>query len=627
MVTQLLKNSYQRLGGLVHFAVLLLFVTTSSHAADKAFTNADIKDLAYGETLFYFYQNKYFSAITHLTAAQKTNQLTHHKDEAELLLGGLYLSYGLYRDAEKIFQRLIKYAPPAVAARAWFHLAQVHYRLGHYSEAETALDAIKDALPGELGSRRKLLSANIYLAQRKYPAAIAVLKALSGDTIWHHYARYNLGIAYVKNNQTREGEALLIKIGNLTRKEREMLALRDKANLALGYMHLQQKQHTEAIKYFEQVRLKGQFSNPALFGMGQSYAELNQPQHSLKYWTELRERATYGAAVFESMLAVPAALFQLGAHKQALDGYQHANASFKADIERINNAIIGIGSQRLLEELLRTTIINKEAHRPALELPSVFKQHYLTEFLAGHEFNEALKNYQEVGFLQQHLADKTESLTQLETILKARADGFSEQLPRVFAKAAPLLRNNAQERFNKLAQALTDTERTRDITRVANNEEQKILQRLNEFEAKLKALPEDEERKALEGKYQLLRGVLHWRLDAAYLPRMQSMKQSISTLQQAISATSQQHRKLDTAKQANPQSFSLYQQQISTVRSQVIDLQQRASTAADKHEAYIQRLAIARLALQKQRLEGYIHQANFAIAQIYDIAATKDKAK
>lgn len=610
------------MASLLTYALGLALALASAIAVasnDDAFAKEEVKDLAYGEALYFFYQNKYFSAITHLLAAQKTNRLTHHQDSAELLRGGLYLSYGLYSDAEQVFERLIKSAPPDVAARAWFHLAQVHYRLGHYAAAENALDKIKGPLLGEWEPRRKLLTANLYIAQQNYPAAITALTALTGKSIWHHYARYNLGIAYLKNRQFQEGEQLLTEIGKLPNKEREVLALRDKANLALGYMHLKEQRPQQAISYFENVRLQGQFSNPALFGMGQAYAELAQFEDSLKYWTTLRERTTHGAAVFESLLAVPTALAQLGAHKQALDGYQYANTVFKADIERIDAAITGLSSQRLLEELLQASIKNNKR-----DLPGVFKHHYLTEFIAGHEFNEALKNYQDVHFLQQHLADKIESLNMLEQILQARTEGFNERLPKTIAQASPLLHGDVQDRFNRLAGKLGDTERTRDILQLATEEEQALLQRINAIEKKIQGLPETE-RDAIEGKYRLLRGVLLWRLDAAYLSRLQNSKESLVTLQQAIAKTAQLYQALDKAKHDNPQTATLYHQQIATNRIQVIGLQQRATLVADQHEAYIQRLATVRLAQQKQRLVGYIHQANFSIAQIYDIAATTDK--
>ncbi len=53
-----------------------------------------VKDLSYGDALFEFYRGDYFASATKLLVAQQQDTLEHHADAAELLLGGLYLSYG-----------------------------------------------------------------------------------------------------------------------------------------------------------------------------------------------------------------------------------------------------------------------------------------------------------------------------------------------------------------------------------------------------------------------------------------------------------------------------------------------------------------------------------------------------
>ena len=45
----------------------------------------DVKDLHYGDVLFYFYQDDYFDSITRLLAAQQLERLPHTEGEAELL--------------------------------------------------------------------------------------------------------------------------------------------------------------------------------------------------------------------------------------------------------------------------------------------------------------------------------------------------------------------------------------------------------------------------------------------------------------------------------------------------------------------------------------------------------------
>ena len=93
-----------------------------------------IKDLYYGDVLFYFYQDDYFNALTRLRAAQDKGRVSHHADEAELLLGGLYLSYGQHLEAGKIFERLLARTSLLPSRnRAWFYLGKVWYQRSYWS--------------------------------------------------------------------------------------------------------------------------------------------------------------------------------------------------------------------------------------------------------------------------------------------------------------------------------------------------------------------------------------------------------------------------------------------------------------------------------------------------------------
>ncbi|HYA65969.1 MAG TPA: hypothetical protein VEE84_04735, partial [Burkholderiaceae bacterium] len=119
-----------------------------------------IKDPHYGDSLFYFYQQRYFTALTTLMVSQYFGRVSHHEDEAEILRGGLYLSYGLHREAAEVFARLIdKGAPAPVRDRAWYYLAKIRYQRGFLEQAQDALGRIKGPLPADLEEDRWLLGA------------------------------------------------------------------------------------------------------------------------------------------------------------------------------------------------------------------------------------------------------------------------------------------------------------------------------------------------------------------------------------------------------------------------------------------------------------------------------------
>ncbi len=153
----------------------------------------------YGDSLFHFFQGRYFTSVTGLMVSQHFARVAPHDDEAEVLRGGLFLSYGLHREAGDVFARLIERgAAPAVRDRAWFYLAKIRYQRGLLAEAEDALGRIEQRLPGELEEDRVLLQANVQMARGRYAEAIRTLDTLAKGPGASSYVRYNLGIALIR---------------------------------------------------------------------------------------------------------------------------------------------------------------------------------------------------------------------------------------------------------------------------------------------------------------------------------------------------------------------------------------------------------------------------------------------
>ena len=79
-----------------------------------------VRDLHFGDALFYYYQGKDLDAITRLLAYQQWGRMPHHDAETNLLLGGLYLSLGLHNEAGERFETLLTQSvPEGVRNRAY----------------------------------------------------------------------------------------------------------------------------------------------------------------------------------------------------------------------------------------------------------------------------------------------------------------------------------------------------------------------------------------------------------------------------------------------------------------------------------------------------------------------------
>jgi tetratricopeptide (TPR) repeat protein len=199
-----------------------------------------VQDLQYGEVLYHFYQQDYFTSIVCLLTARAQSRLPHHADEAELLLGGLELSYGLRDEAERIFTRLLDAGSTReeVRNRAWYYLARVSWQRGEPDRALQALDRIHGRMPAAVSAEAVNLHGLVLLSTGRGAEAIDVLQQARAGKDWSPYLRYNLGVALVRAGRGTEGEAQLDAVGLQQAGDEEIRLLRDKANLALGYGYL-----------------------------------------------------------------------------------------------------------------------------------------------------------------------------------------------------------------------------------------------------------------------------------------------------------------------------------------------------------------------------------------------------
>lgn len=364
-----------------------------------------IKDPHYGEALFYFYQGRFFTAVTNLMASQHFERVSHQTHDAEILRIGLLLSYGAYREAGEVFLQLSEHgASPAIRDRAGLYFAMIHYQRGQLAESERAMNRLTHWLNPELEEERAVLKANLLMGRQDYAGAANELEQIRITHGLAPYARFNLGVALIKSGQEARGVELLDEIGKVPAATEESRALRDKANLALGFAALQAGQPEKARAYLERVRLNGMHANMALLQFGWTDAALMRPKAALVPWTELAARKPIDGAVLEAKLAVPWALAALGADGQALDRYKDAIATFEREKRDLDESIAAIRSGKLLSGLLERNPGEEMGwFWNITELPDMPYGAHVAQVLAQHQFHEALKDYHDLTFMARNL--------------------------------------------------------------------------------------------------------------------------------------------------------------------------------------------------------------------------------
>lgn len=619
-----LRRSAHRLAAGLLAGLLGVGAAVAEEASPKV-----VKAPHYGDGLFYFFQDRYFTSLTTLMVSQHFERVPHHEDEAEVLRGGMLLSYGLHREAGRIFERLIeRNAKPAVRDRAWFYLAKIRYQRGYLDDAQAALDRVEKNLPPELEEERQLLGAYLSMARGDYAAAAATLRAMPKPPEGAEYARYNLGVALIKGGDTTAGTPLLDEIGKAPARDEEQRSLRDRANVALGFAALQGNQPQQARTYLERVRLQAAQSNKALLGFGWAAASMDNPKLALVPWLELAQREGSDAAVLEAKIAVPYAYAELGAYGHALQRYNDAIAAYEREATALDESIAAIRSGKLVEGLLEHNPGDEMGWFWSLrELPEMPHANHLTQVLARHDFQEAFKNYRDLLFLARNLQQWQDNLGVFTDMLEHRSRAYAQRLPEILQRARQTENGleALQQRHEALRAALEQAEAEADGKAFADARERELLTRLERVRQLLERVGTEPDAQPAQDRYRLAAGVLEWQLAQSLPSRLWAAKKGFRSIAEQIEQARESEAALAQAQRDEPARFAEFAARIPALDQRLQALAPRVATLTQEQQQVVEGLAVAELTRQKERLAVYATQARFAVAQLYDHAKLKQE--
>lgn len=627
--------------------------------AGAATAAAPVQAPHWGDGLFQFYQDRHFDALAALMVSGHFDRLAPHGDDAELLRGGLLLSWGLHTEAGALFERLLAGAPePEVRDRAWYFLARVRHARGLDDAAQAALDRVGDALPAALAPERALLAAQVALARGAPDSAAAALQALAhqpwepaaASGWWSRlktrlgladtapdptvtplddaplYARYNLGVALVRAGRGADGRRWLDALGQLPAATEPQRALRDQANLALGYAALQDEQPEAARAALQRVRLQGPAAAKALLAFGWADLALEQPRRALLPWQELLGRDPADAAVLEARIALPHALAALGAEARAAQAYEQALARYATESDALSATRTELQRGPWLQALLDLNPGAPMAWSQAAEaLPPLPHAAQLAPVLAGHDFQEGYKTLRDLQFLHARLRAWQDDLAAWRDLLAQRRAVFERRLPALADGRGRLAVAPLQQAQAALQTALEQARQGDDDAAFARAPQRDALQRLSRAQTTLQALPEAE-RSATAERLRLLRGRLTWELaDAApEAARLASrdLRASAATLEQAATL----HAALQQRPRQEAERFDAFGQRLDALERRLAALLPPLQAQAEAQARALQALAVAALQAQQERLRAYATQARHGLAQLHDGARAPQEA-
>ena len=592
----------------------------------------------YGGVLFQFNQQNYFSSIIELEKSLELNQLGEDKVRAEALLGSLYLSYGLHRHAQNIFEQMLDSNIDGKSRDlAWFYLGKIQYQRGLYEQAKIHLGKANTFLPARLEDERLTLMALVLLQSNDLEGAIAHLNQIVDEGTDLNYSRYNLAVAMLTSGKPGAAMRVLREAATAKKVDAESAALIDRIDIALGFHYLEQQQFAQAKSHFNKVELHGPFSTQALLGLGWAAFGANDFGSAKAAWRELVTRDSADTSVLEGYLALPFLSYHVQNYNASLADYQNAIDVYKKELEWLDRELERDDFSEWVVSLLDLDSKDEIGwHWQNEALSDSLLNRYMQSFAASHTFQEMLKNYRDLMFVEKNINKWLDRVEVYENIIDVKTAAYASLIPEAKQKLDDLSDESMIESIEMLRKRIKEIERAEDALALVTTQENETLgklrsidyrlsKNLDEFRDKLNHLKLVDRAVGLQKKHDLLDGLLKWEMMTTYKARLWQVKKGLAELESEHSRSIEKGRDIQTVMQAVPQSFDTHRQRLDSTTKRLKRSLSKVVGLRIQHEAFIQAMIKEELLAVKRRIEVYRSQALLSVAHIYDLGRNVDE--
>jgi hypothetical protein len=609
---------------------ILIFAASSAVAGTSA--PKELKDLYFGEALYYAFQGDWFDAVARLDTELMQHYgldepgldtLYYHINHAEFAVGDFELAYRMHRRAGRAITAVIEgNVEEQVRNEAIFRLARIYFQKDQHVDALYAVERIRGAVPPQILDDLAFLRAQIFMANGHFAKAARILTDLQDAESLEGFSTYNLGIALLKDGKEREGRQYLDRTGRINSSDALTLAIKDKSNLVLGSKLLQEKNFEGAKQVLDRVRLNGPFSNRALLGSGWADAFEGRFERALVPWSVLVTREVTDASVQEAMLAVPYAYGKLNVHSKAAVMYGGALEKFGTEVDKLGESIKSIREGYFLRALAREELKQDANWVVKLrELPQTPETYYLLELMASHDFQESLKNYLDLEELRKKLEAWEGDLDAFEEIIDQRRAYYQPLLPaidREFRRLDSQMRLRLEQR-NRIEQRLKAMLVVPRPDYLATSKERIISEQIAQLEQKLTAdgstMPS-----GIDVRIKRLRGVLDWNIYTDYDRRFTEAHKHLRDLNQVVDRLKKQYAAFVRTRQAATQSYEGYDDVIRRQRFLIREAREKVDELLARQGHMLETMAVNELTRRRERLSEFQIKARFGMAESYDRA-------
>ncbi len=598
----------------------------------------ELRDLYFGEALYYAFQNQYFEALGRLDAEvaghfgvdePALDTLQYHIKTAEFSVGAFELNYRMHHRAGRAIKAVLEAdVEDEVRNVAAFRLARIHFQKDQPVDALHALDRIHGKVPDSIRDEVEFLRANVYTAMGRPADAARVLEGLQGSESLEGFSTYNLGIARLQEGNAKEAVQQLDAAGQISANDPATVAIRDKANFVLGTMFFEANEFGAAQKALDRVSLEGPYSNQALLRAGWADVSAQNFKRAVVPWSILAEREPTDAAVQDALLALPYAYSKMNVHGRAAVLYGRAVETFAQELTKVDASIASIEKGEFLKDLVREEIRqDKDWVIRLRSLPDAPETFYLMTLMASHDFQTALQNYLDLEDMRKKMVAWEKGLDSFDDLIRLRREYYEPLLPeldRNFRRLDAQMRLRLEQR-KSLARRLQHMLIAPRPDYLATSHEQAATARIEKLEAGLAGANGPAQEMAMQ-RLARLRGVLRFTQQTDYHRRLTDTHTHLRELNADIERLQTQYDSFVRTRQAATHSYVGYDAPIRNLRSRITASLENLDTLMTAQGKVVEVVASRELRVRRERLAEYQNEARFAFADSYDRAAKAQAA-
>ncbi len=421
----------------VAFSFMLVLVPICLHAegvlsegdADQQKSWEVLKREAY----YHFFLKDYLTAATRLKLIEASGEAVNDfriVNEVKVLLGSLYLAWGMDRSAIRVFGELDK--PGEERSQLLLKVVKVQYERSRYKDALETYRLFFPEGGAALIEQPRYLDQAEYLAGLNHYAAGSIregvqrLNKISPTSPYFPYAQLTLAKSYVQLNDSAQSLRLLRTLSEVdTGRSSALVTLTEKSRLTWGQLLIEERNFGEARRVLAFIPQESPFFPDSLFGMGWTQFKEEKHLEAILTFQDLIKIAPDHDYALEALTVLGHGYKKLGAFQTAIDHYTEAIEIYGEKVSEIRTFQRTFEDPEAFSRLLREYEDQKGP---------------LVEFLKDDRIRFWVGQYGDLIKMESYLQKKLRDMGVFEVLVDHREEVFRKYLPKVrrFFKETPL---------------------------------------------------------------------------------------------------------------------------------------------------------------------------------------------